>query len=145
MIDVELQHEHLHHLLSIGFTTHIGETHLVIKKSEQFSQSNITRYITSLTLTLNVWGPLNKLICDALCHFVTTRIAKRAKVMFSQASVICQMHHGIGHMVTGGGEDEVDIISLPPPLDRTTTPPLLDRTPRPPWTGHPLPLGRRGH
>ena len=81
---------------------------------------------------------------------ITVRVAKRAKVMFSQASVILsmngggggwhQMHHGIGHMVRGGegdpvwggGEGGAVRGRWTSPLPWTT--PIPPRQDPPPWT-----------
>ena len=79
-------------------------------------------------------------------HLFTARVAKRAKVMFLQASVcptgggevLHQMHHGIGHMVMGRSAQHL------PPRDQVTTPPSSpgQHLPPPPGTRSQHPPGQ---
>ena len=70
-------------------------------------------------------------------RFITARVAKQAKVMFSQACVTHSVQHGGG----GGGRCATTKVYHPPghntSLPPDTTPPsLLDTAPAPPGTMH---------
>ena len=91
---------------------------------------------------------LSKYIKTVMRLIITARVAKRVKVIFSQASV-CAIPVRIGHMVTGGCDNThlpwQDHTSPPPwQLDRIShTPPGQDHTPTPRTRSHlPSPIGQ---
>ena len=58
MIDLERQHQDLHHISSVGVTTHFQSHSLGLKKSKQFNQSDIAIDTVVLTLMLSINRPL---------------------------------------------------------------------------------------
>ena len=119
-----------------------------------------TKFSIDLTSSHHCWSLVTivliyKQTTHHLCKNVsifTAHVAKRTKVMFSQASVCPtrgrwhQMHHGIGHMVGGGGPVKGERVghNPPPPKPQMDTTPCLqkDRSLIPPPD---TPEDRKGH